>query len=153
MWKKSESPTIKPTASPVDPLPQESAPHKTPLPSQKPSVIGPTISINGNVTGEEDLLIEGSVEGKVEFKQHSVTIGEMGRIKADIYGRSITIDGKVEGNLFGTEQLTVRRTGTVRGNIVSPRVALEDGCSFKGNIDMRSNENPSSTAASGTLDV
>jgi len=76
------------------------------------------------------------VEGKVEVPRHSVTIGKNGTIKADIYGKIITVEGTVEGNLYGDEQLIVRHSGTVRGNIVAPRVALEDGSNFKGNIDM-----------------
>ena len=142
MWRKSE-----PAESNFHPMP---APQAQPAPvSHKPvgqskecAVIGPTITIKGDLTGEEDLLIEGRVEGKVELRRHSVTIGKSGRIKADIYGKTITVEGDVEGNLFGEEQLVVRQTGNVRGNIVSPRVALEDGSNFKGNIDMSSKEKP-----------
>ena len=92
------------------------------------------------MSGEEDLLIEGKLEGKIECRNHSVTIGKSGRIKGDIYGKIITVEGNVEGNLFGDEQLSVRQSGTVRGNITAPRVALEDGANFKGSIDMSPKE-------------
>ena len=81
-------------------------------------------------------MIQGRVEGKVDLKQNNVTIGKSGRVKADIYGKLVTIEGEVEGNLFGQEQIIVRGTGDVRGNISAPRVSIEDGARFKGSIDM-----------------
>jgi cytoskeletal protein CcmA (bactofilin family) len=118
-------------------VPRASVPQ---APGREHAVIGPTISVKGDLTGEEDLLIEGRVEGKIELRHHSVTVGKNGHIKADIYGKTITVEGTVEGNLYGEEQLIVRQSGTVRGNIVSPRVALEDGSNFKGSIDMSPKE-------------
>jgi len=109
------------------------------------SMIGPKISIKGNLTGEEDLLIEGSLIGKIEMQRHSVTIGKKGQVKADIYSKIIVIEGTVEGNLYGEEQLIVRQSGTICGNVVSPRVALEDGSNFKGSIDMSPKEKPTVT--------
>jgi cytoskeletal protein CcmA (bactofilin family) len=147
MWKKSES---EETHTPPAPAPQASpaaAPRVPVVQTRDRSVIGPSISIKGDLTGEEDLLIEGHVEGKIEFRNHSVTIGKNGRIKADIHGKTITVEGNVEGNLFGDEQLIVRQSGTVRGNIVSPRVALEDGSNFKGNIDMSPKEKQSAVTS------
>ena len=82
------------------------------------------------------MIIQGQVEGRIDLKQNNVTVGKSGRIKADIHGRMITIEGEVEGNLFGEEQILLRQSGTVRGNIVAPRVSLEDGSKFKGSIDM-----------------
>jgi cytoskeletal protein CcmA (bactofilin family) len=86
--------------------------------------------------GEEDLVIQGRVEGKVELKQNSVTIGKSGHAKADIYGKLITVEGEVEGNLFALEQVVVRSSGNLRGDISAPRVTIEDGARFKGSIDM-----------------
>jgi cytoskeletal protein CcmA (bactofilin family) len=108
-------------------------------------MIGSTITVKGDLSGEEDLLIEGRVEGKIDFRRHSITIGKNGRIKADVYGKAITVEGEVEGNLFGEEQLILRQSSTVRGNITAPRVSLEDGANFKGSIDM----SPKEKAASG----
>ena len=99
-------------------------------------MIGPSITIRGDLTGQEDLQVEGRVEGKIDLKQNLVTVGAQGRVKADIYGRLIEVEGEVEGNLFGQEQVIVRRSGSVRGNITAPRVSLEDGANFKGTIDM-----------------
>jgi cytoskeletal protein CcmA (bactofilin family) len=112
------------------------------------SIIGPKISINGNLTGEEDLLIEGRLEGIIEVRRHSVTIGKKGQIKADIYGKIIIIEGTVEGNLHAEERLLIQQSGAVRGNIVSPRVALEAGSNFNGSISMSPNEKPTATVVS-----
>ena len=155
MWKKSESEEFhsqQPSVPQVQqtPAPRNSAPQSQ---SKEHAIIGPTISIKGDLTGDEDLLIEGRVEGKVQFPRHSVTIGKNGTIKADIYGRTITVEGTVEGNLYGDEQLIVRHSGTVRGNIVAPRVALEDGSNFKGNIDMSPKEKSGSPSAYEDLAV
>jgi cytoskeletal protein CcmA (bactofilin family) len=119
-------------------MPQPAAAPKAPIHQvrEQQALIGATITIKGDLTGEEDLLIEGHLEGKIESRRHGVTVGKNGRIKGDIYARIITVEGTVEGNLYGEEQLIVRQSGTVRGNIVAPRVALEDGSNFKGSIDM-----------------
>jgi len=121
---------------------ENSSSFKSRIQSGNQSVIGSSISITGDISGEEDLLIEGKLEGKIVLHNNNVTIGKNGRINADIHGKTITIDGNVEGNIFGGEQIIIRQTGVVRGNIVAPRVALEDGCNFKGNIDMSPKETP-----------
>ncbi len=133
MWKKSEEsnpPAASPTAGPASP------PKRSGSSSKGPAIIGPSIQIKGDVSGKEDLLIEGHVEGEVSLKQHNVTIGRSGNAKADIYGKSIRVEGKVHGNLFGSESVVIQATGTVSGNITAPRVSLENGSTFKGSIDM-----------------
>jgi cytoskeletal protein CcmA (bactofilin family) len=136
MWKKSESEELHPQPMPMPQATSISAQKSQTPQAKERAMIGSTISIKGDLTGEEDLLIEGRLEGKIELRHNSVTIGKNGHIKADIFGKVITVDGTVEGNLYGEEQLIVRHCGTVRGNITAPRVALEDGCNFKGSIDM-----------------
>jgi len=121
---------------------ENSSSFKSRIQSGNQSVIGSSISIEGDISGEEDLLIEGKLEGKIVLHNNNLTIGKNGRITADIHCKTITIDGNVEGNIFGGEQIIIRQTGVVRGNIVAPRVALEDGCNFKGNIDMSPKETP-----------
>jgi cytoskeletal protein CcmA (bactofilin family) len=147
MWKKSEpvEPRSQPAAAPQ--AQSGFAQRNSGTQSGSSATIGPTVSIKGNLTSEEDLLMEGQLEGKIEIRQHSITVGKKGQIKADIYGKVITIEGKVEGNLYGEDQLIVRQSGTVRGNIVAPRVVLEDGSNFKGSIDMSPKEKPAVAAA------
>lgn len=135
MWRKTEpDDTQRPEAR--SPQPSSSTPSREPVRGSERATIGPSIAIQGDVTGEEDLVIQGRVEGKVDLKQHSVTVGKNGRVRADVYGRTITIEGEVQGNLYGEEQIVVRQSGRVEGNITAPRVTLEDGARFKGSIDM-----------------
>jgi cytoskeletal protein CcmA (bactofilin family) len=145
MWKKSEPEDPQPHYQPPPPQPQPVTPPRATVSQTKErAMIGPTICIKGDLTGQEDLLIEGRVEGKIELRQHNVTVGKNGHVKADIYGKTITIEGEVQGNLYGEEQLVLRQTSTVRGNITAPRVSLEDGSNFKGSIDMSPKDSRSS---------
>ena len=104
--------------------------------SRDAAVIGPSIHIDGDVRGEEDLLIEGEVSGTVQLKNNSLTIGPQGKVRADVYAHSIYVDGYLEGDAYGSERVNVRKSATVKGNITSPRVSLEDGAKFKGAIEM-----------------
>ena len=99
-------------------------------------MIGPSIKIKGEVSGDEDLLIQGRVEGTITLNNHEVVVGESGQVAADITAKTIRIDGKVTGDINGTENVVISKIGNVRGNISSPRVLLEDGAKFKGSIDM-----------------
>ena len=108
-----------------------------PRPSPKTTAtIGPSICIRGDLTGDEDLIVQGRVEGTVTLTKNLVTIGKDGRINATVNARVIHVEGQVEGDLNGEEQVILQRSGTVQGNITAPRVTLEDGCKFKGSIDM-----------------
>jgi cytoskeletal protein CcmA (bactofilin family) len=104
--------------------------------SRDAAVIGPSIHIDGDVRGEEDLLIEGEVSGTVQLKSNSLTIGPQGKVRADVYAHSIYVDGFVEGDLFGSERVNIRKSAQVKGNVTSPRVSVEDGAKFKGAIEM-----------------
>ena len=99
-------------------------------------MIGPSITIKGEVTGEEDLLIHGRVEGTINLSGNQVSVGESGQVCADIHAKVVKIDGKVTGDITGIEKVVISKSGNVHGNIVAPRVTLEDGAIFKGSIDM-----------------
>ncbi len=83
-------------------------------------------------------MIQGQVEGKINLKQSNITVGKSGRVKGDVYGKVISIEGEVQGNLFGEERIVLRQSGRVRGDLTAPRVNLEEGATFKGGIDMYS---------------
>lgn len=122
-----------------------------PQPSvRSPSAIGPSITIKGNVIGGEDLLIEGQIEGQVTVEEHNVTVGRRGRLKADIRGKSIRVEGEVQGDLLGTEEVVIRQTGRVEGNLKAPRVTLENGARFRGSIDMEGGRDSEAPAKSET---
>ncbi len=99
-------------------------------------MIGPSIRIKGEVSGDEDLLIQGRVEGSITLKAHEVSVGESGQVFADILAKTVRIDGKVQGDITAMENVVISKLGNVRGNIIAPRVLLEDGAAFKGSIDM-----------------
>jgi cytoskeletal protein CcmA (bactofilin family) len=134
MWKKEDTPDPLPTPRP-EPVPgfERVVP---PRPAGERATIGRSITINGQVSGDEDLLIQGRVDGSVNLKQHAVTVGPEGEIKADITARLITVEGRVEGNLGAQEQVILRGSAVVEGNITAPRVVLEDGARFRGGVDM-----------------
>jgi cytoskeletal protein CcmA (bactofilin family) len=98
--------------------------------------IGQTIFIKGELTGTEDLTIDGRVEGKIELKDHNLTIGPNGKIKADVYAKSIVITGEVLGNAFASEKVELTNSGVLKGDICSPRIVIADGAQFKGSVDM-----------------
>jgi cytoskeletal protein CcmA (bactofilin family) len=100
------------------------------------AVIGRSIQINGDLRGEEDLRIEGDIDGKIHLPNHSLTIGKEGRINADVYAKSVTIDGEMNGDAYGSECVNIRSNARVVGNVVASRVSLEEGARFKGSIDM-----------------
>lgn len=100
------------------------------------ATIGRSITIQGEVTGDEDLAIEGRVEGSVNLKQHAVEIGPEGQVTADVSGRVVTVEGHVEGNLRASERVILRKTAHVEGDITCPRVTLEDGAYFRGGVEM-----------------
>ncbi len=100
------------------------------------AVIGATIKIKGEVSGDENLLIEGNVVGSVSLNGHDLTIGQKGSLEADLAAKTVKVEGQVTGDIKGEEKVIITQTGRVRGNITAPRVTLEDGAKFKGAIDM-----------------
>jgi cytoskeletal protein CcmA (bactofilin family) len=131
MWNKREEEPIRPPVAL-----QAAAPPAATGERREQAVIGASISIVGDVTGGEDLTILGKVEGKIDLLQHSVTIGQSGRVKADIHARFVSVAGEVHGNLVAGEQIVIRKTATMLGNLTAPRVGLEDGCCFRGSVEM-----------------
>jgi len=99
--------------------------------------IGRSVVIKGELNGSEDLTVEGSVEGKIELSDHVLTIGSHGRIKAEVFAKVAIVLGEVVGNITASEKVDIRDTGTVDGNIVSPRVAIAEGAHFRGSVDMQ----------------
>jgi cytoskeletal protein CcmA (bactofilin family) len=136
MWKKEEAPTSG-FAPEADRTPhQERTPAPSPVPAGERATIGRSITIRGDVTGDEDLLIQGRVDGSVDLKQHAVTIGRDGEVKASIAGRVVGVEGRVEGNITSEEQVVLRSSAWVQGDITAPRLVLEDGARFRGGVDM-----------------
>ena len=109
---------------------------RAPEAAPKVSVLGPTLRFRGELSAQEDLIIQGSVEGSITHTQ-SLTIGTDGTMKGDIRARVIVIDGKVEGDLYATESVNIRATAKVKGNVFAPRVGITEGAFFQGQIEMQ----------------
>ena len=114
------------------------------------AVIGPKITFKGELSGEEDLLVQGTVEGTIDLKGYQLTIGEQGTVKANLMAKTIIIEGTVEGDLIGQERIEIKASSNVKGNLIADRVTLEDGAKFRGSIDMdkKDGNKYSSTATS-----
>lgn len=100
------------------------------------AAIGASIRIRGDVTGDENLIIQGQVEGTIKVQGHNVTISKTGKVRANIEANQIIVEGELQGDMIGDEKVVIRESGNVHGNIVAPRVTLEDGALFKGSIEM-----------------
>jgi cytoskeletal protein CcmA (bactofilin family) len=149
MWKRDEAakpstPAGPGTSSPPAsaPLAAETAPGRPAIESQRGQErtavnIGKSVVIKGELNGSEDLTIEGQVEGKIELRQNVLTIGPNGRIKAQVFAKSVIILGEVTGNVTASEKVDIRDNGSVDGDITAPRVAIAEGAHFRGSIDMQ----------------
>jgi cytoskeletal protein CcmA (bactofilin family) len=109
---------------------------RAPEPAPRASVLGPTLRFRGELSAQEDLIIQGTVEGSITHTQ-SLTVGTDGSMKGDIRARVIVIDGKVEGDLYATESVSIRATAKVKGNVFAPRVGITEGAFFQGQIEMQ----------------
>ncbi len=98
--------------------------------------IGQSVQIKGELTGNEDLTIEGSVDGKILVKDHDLTIGPNGRITAEVHAKTVIVVGQVQGNITADDKVEIAPSGSVHGDIRAPRVAIADGAKFRGSIDM-----------------
>ena len=129
--RAAEAKTVE--ARPIDVrAPEVRAPEAAP----RVSVLGPTLKFRGELAAQEDLAVQGTVEGSITHTQ-SLTIGTDGSMKGDIRARVIVIDGKVEGDLYATESVSIRATAKVKGNVYAPRVAIQDGAFFQGQVEMQ----------------
>ncbi|HKQ61787.1 MAG TPA: polymer-forming cytoskeletal protein [Candidatus Polarisedimenticolaceae bacterium] len=98
--------------------------------------IGQSVQIRGELTGNEDLTIDGMVDGKILVKEHNVTIGANGRITAEVHAKTVVVYGEVLGNITADDKVEIAPNGSVQGDVRAPRVAISDGARFKGSIDM-----------------
>jgi cytoskeletal protein CcmA (bactofilin family) len=146
MWKRDEgvrSPSGQPAAAPQPPAPPAAAPASVPRQEtghrmEKDNVnIGKSVVIKGELSGSEDLTIEGHVEGTIQLRENVLTVGANGRIKAQVFAKSVIVLGEVTGNVTASEKVDIRDNGSVDGDIVSPKVAIAEGAHFRGSVDMQ----------------
>jgi len=150
MWKRDEA--VKPTSSqPATPAPVVSQPATAPTAAPQPEIrrierdmvnIGKSVVIKGELNGSEDLTVEGHVEGRIELKDHVLTIGPNGKIKAQVFAKAVIVLGEVNGNVTASEKVDIRDGGSVDGDIIAPRVAIAEGAHFRGSVDMQRKGQP-----------
>ena len=107
-----------------------------PIRSKNVSVIGPTLVFKGELSADEDLVIEGQIEGTIAHHKKHLTIGKQGRVKADIHASSVIVEGQLVGDIHSEGVVSLANGADVRGNIYCARIVMEDGARFKGKIDM-----------------
>ncbi len=148
MWKRDES--VRPSGQPNGPAaPGAPAPPSSGESGQRAGAetrsqierdkvnIGKSVVIKGELSGSEDLTIEGHVDGKIELRDNVLTIGPNGKIKAQVFAKSVIVLGEVSGNVTASEKVDIRDNGSVDGDIVAPRVAIAEGAHFRGSVDMQ----------------
>ncbi|MSO83186.1 MAG: polymer-forming cytoskeletal protein [Acidobacteria bacterium] len=155
MWKRDEA--VKPTSgqpTPTGPAVQSQQGSSSAAPQPEARQfgrdavnIGKSVVIKGELNGSEDLMIEGQVEGKIELKDHVLTIGANGKIKAQVFAKALIVLGEVNGNISASEKVEIRDGGSVDGDIVSPRVAIAEGAHFRGSVDMQRKTGPPGQAS------
>lgn len=150
-WKRKEEPPLPPKeeiqpvfnpvkeVTPVSTSPQERklevAPHDA-APSAL-AHIGKSVTIKGEVSGNEDLYIDGQVEGMIEVREHNLTIGPNGRVQANVNAKQVVLHGSLKGNVRAVDRVDIRKTGSLIGDVVAARVMIEDGASIKGSVDIQ----------------
>ncbi len=147
MWDDKDSSNEQTTASSTSNVPRRST---------ELTRIGASVTLEGDLTCEEDLRVDGRLKGTVSVPQHKVLISSAGKVRANVFARVIEVEGQVRGDLQGAERVVVKATGNVVGNLRAPRVSLENGAQFKGAIDMEARDDsasrkgprPSASAAS-----
>jgi cytoskeletal protein CcmA (bactofilin family) len=157
MWKRDEA--VRPSSG----QPAAAAPHSTAPPPTAPAPvttgvaaartergmrtektvvnIGMSVVIKGELSGSEDLMVEGLVEGTIQLREHVLTVGPNGRIKAQVFAKSVIVLGEVTGNIAAGDKVDIH--GSVEGDIISPRVTIAEGAHFRGSVDMQRKAAPS----------
>src|SRR5258705_13933575 len=141
MWKRDEA--VRPGGQPLAPTPAPAPPPAQAYPPRSETShhmerdivnIGKSVVIKGELNGSEDLTIEGHVEGTIQLKDNILTIGPNGKIKAQIFAKSVIVLGEVIGNVTASDKVDIRDNGSVDGDLISPRVAIAEGAPLRGRV-------------------
>jgi cytoskeletal protein CcmA (bactofilin family) len=150
MWKRKEDEYTSPHESgiagsssmPVAPAPARPAEpvRSDNLRSSEVATIGKSVVVKGELSGSEDLIVDGEVEGSVTLRGQSLTVGPNGRVRAHIEARNVIVHGRVDGDIHATERVELRKSASLTGDIATARISIEDGAFFKGGIDIQKTE-------------
>ncbi len=108
--------------------------------------IGKSIAIKGDLTGNEDLVVEGKVEGKIALPDNELTVGNNGDVSADVHAKSVVVIGKVSGNVSATEKIEVQASGSVDGDVRAPRLIIQEGAVLNGSVEMTKGSAPAKSS-------
>jgi cytoskeletal protein CcmA (bactofilin family) len=120
--------------------------------NERMSVFGPTLRFKGELKAQEDIRIEGRIEGSIHHQQ-KVVIGSKGEVVASVHAQSIDVDGRVQGDIHAKKSVKVSQSAVVRGNIRAPSVSITEGANFNGGVTMESNAGSLGTTSSPTKPV
>jgi cytoskeletal protein CcmA (bactofilin family) len=132
-------------AAPSVPVPHKETPKASDPYKADVGHIGKSVQIKGELTGSEDLYLDGEIEGNIDLRDHSLIIGPNGKIKAGISARDLVVHGKVEGNVTATGRVELRKSCTLIGDVSTQRIVIEDGAFFKGAIDIKEKDSRTET--------
>jgi cytoskeletal protein CcmA (bactofilin family) len=159
-WKRKEEPPSVPLkeepqpvltpvkeVTPVSTSPQERKFEPMPQDSSRGTVahIGTSVVVKGELSGSEDLFIDGQVEGTIELREHNLTIGPHGRVQANVTAKEVVLHGTLKGNVRAVDRVEIRKSGSLVGDVVAARVMIEDGASIKGSVDIQKPSEPART--------
>jgi len=142
MWNRMMGPGAPrkeeaPPGPPGTPAPENSPKPTRSKPMSSVAIVGKSIVIKGELSGNEDLVVEGNVDGTITLTDNNLVVGADGRVNANLFARSVTITGKVEGDVSATERVEITATGSLKGNIRAPRLVINDGAFFQGAVEMK----------------
>jgi len=151
MWKSSRredevtTPTHEPSTTSYATTPTAAAPPRPAEParevrSSEIATIGKSVVVKGELSGSEDLVVDGEVEGSIALRGQSLTIGPNGRVRANIEARNVILHGRVDGDIHASDRVELRKSASLSGDITTARISIEDGAFFKGTIDIQKPE-------------
>ena len=137
MWKRKEDEEAEGSVTRAQSSSGRPEPPRMTAPVSGSAHIGRSVFIKGELSGSEDLYIDGNVEGNIDLPGNNLMVGPNGRVRAGIRARGVIIEGKVDGDIEATERVELRKTAVLMGSIVTQRVSIEDGAYFKGGVDVK----------------
>lgn len=145
MWKRTDDrPNMPPSPQVAQPPTSTPIPAREVRPMETPKMdvahIGKSVVVKGELSGSEDLYLDGEVEGSIELRSHSLTVGPNGRVRANINAKDVVIHGKVDGNVRGSDRVELKKSAVLNGDVITQRIVIEDGAFFKGSIDIQKGE-------------
>jgi len=150
MWKRKEDEYTtpnEPITTGSSSIPVATAPSRPAEPMRSDSLrsneiatIGKSVIVKGELSGSEDLIVDGEVEGSITLRGQSLTIGPNGRVRANIEARNVIVHGRVDGDIHASERVELRKSASLSGDITTARISIEDGAFFKGGIDIQKTE-------------